>query len=92
MEQDLLWISISMTNILLAIPLIYLGEDYWDPLTSEYLYQFTFLTPNSVTNALKNIIQCMLPFVIAKEHVKLFYLLAICPLEIVNALLKIHFV
>lgn len=42
MQQDLLWINISMTNIFLAIPLIYLGEDYQDPLTSEYLYQVTF--------------------------------------------------
>lgn len=42
MEQDLLWININMTNILLAIFLTYLGEDYQDPLTSQYLYQVTF--------------------------------------------------
>lgn len=43
-----------MMNIFLAIPSIYLGADYWDPLTSEYLFQVAIvLTPSYDTKALK---------------------------------------
>lgn len=43
-----------MMNIFLVIPLIYLGADYGDALTSEYLFQVAIvLTPSYDTNALK---------------------------------------
>lgn len=43
-----------MMNNFSAIPLTYLVADYWDPLTSEYLFHVAIvLTPSYDTNALK---------------------------------------